>query len=163
MYRGWRRPEKGFFDEFERTMEEMNKSIDSMMRSLGEEPLVYGFSLQVGPDGIPHVQRFGNVIPTVGGEKVREPFTSSMIDEKNNEFNITVEMPGIQKEDIEVNATEDEIVIRTEGERKYYKSIKTPEPVDPDSASAKYNNGVLEVTLKLKEPSKQKGKSVKIE
>lgn len=163
MFRTWRRPERGIFDEFEKEIEELNESVSRMMRSLGEEPLVYGFSLQVGPDGVPHVQRFGNVMPTARGENVREPFTSSMVDEKNNELNITVEMPGIQKEDIEVNATESDVVIKAEGARKYYKSIRIPAPVDPESAKAKYNNGVLEVTFKLKEPSKPKGKPVKIE
>lgn len=163
MFRGWKRPEKGFFEEFEREIGDMNESISRMMRSLGEEPLVYGFSLQVGPDGVPHVEHFGNVRPMSGGESLREPFTSSMIDDKNNELNITVEMPGIQKEDIEVNATENDVTIRAEGERKYYKSLKTSVPVDPDSAKAKYNNGVLEVTFKLKEPAKPKGKAVKIE
>jgi HSP20 family protein len=163
MFRGWKRPERGFFEEFEKELEDMNESINRMMRSIGEEPLVYGFSLQVGPDGVPHVQRFGNVMPVVGGENVREPFTTSMIDEKSNEFKITVEMPGIQKEDIEVNATEDEVAIKAEGERKYYKKVRTPAPVDPDSAKAKYNNGVLEVTFGLKEPSKPKGKPIKIE
>jgi HSP20 family protein len=73
-------------------------------------------------------------------------------------------MPGIEKTDIEVNATESEVVIKAEGSgRKYYKSIVTPSPVDPDSANAKYNNGVLEVTLRLKESNKPKGKKIDIE
>jgi len=41
-------------------------------------------------------------------------------------------MPGIEKKDIEVNATESEVVIKAEGSgRKYYKSIAAPSPVDP--------------------------------
>ncbi|HEY9246028.1 MAG TPA: Hsp20/alpha crystallin family protein, partial [Candidatus Methanoperedens sp.] len=61
MFRGYRRPDKGFFDEFERQIEEMNQLMTQMMQSMGSEPLVYGFSLQFGPDGIPHIERFGNV------------------------------------------------------------------------------------------------------
>ncbi len=160
MFRGWRRPEK---DEFEKEFGEMNELINRMMQSIGKEPLIYGFSLQVGPDGVPHVEHFGNTRPMDIGGNVREPFTSSIIDESKNELKITAEMPGIQKENIQINATEDEVVIRAEGERNYYKNVKTICPVDPDSAKAKYNNGVLEVTLKLKEPMKQKGKTVKIE
>lgn len=170
MFRRWGRPEKGFFDEFEKEIEEMNQLIDSMMRSTGNEPLVYGFSMQVGPDGVPHVRRFGNVRPSGGlnvGEpeqNAREPYISSIMDEKNNEFNITAEMPGIRKEDIELGTTENEVTIKADGEgRKYYKSVNTPCPVDPDSAKAKYNNGVLEVTLKFKETHKPKGKTIKIE
>lgn len=174
MFREWRKTEKGFFDEFEREIEEMNQLIDRVMRSTGNEPLVYGFSMHVGPDGVPHVKQFGNVRQAGRGQSVeelgadeqnmREPFTSSIIDEKNNELNITAEMPGIRKEDIELNATENEVVIKADSKgRKYYKSVNTPCPVDPDSARAKYNNGVLEVTLKLKEAPKPKGKTVKIE
>ncbi|MDO9099035.1 MAG: Hsp20/alpha crystallin family protein, partial [Candidatus Methanoperedens sp.] len=120
---------------------------------------------------VPHVEHFGNVRPQGNemivretGQDVREPFTSSIIDEKNNELNITAEMPGIQKEDIELNATGNEVVIKAQSSgRKYYKRESTPCPVNPDSARAKYNNGVLEITLKLKEETKPSGKVVKID
>jgi HSP20 family protein len=171
MFERRRKTEKGLFDEIEKEIEKMDQLIDQVMRSTGREPLVYGFSMQVGPDRVPHFEHFGNV-GTKGNEvnvkqqehNVREPFTSSIIDEKNNELNITAEMPGVQKEDIEVNATESEVVIKTEREgRRYHKSMNTPCIVDPDSAKAKYNNGILEVTLKLKEHARPKGKSVIIE
>ncbi|MFZ3384381.1 MAG: Hsp20 family protein, partial [Candidatus Methanoperedens sp.] len=62
------------------------------------------------------------------------------------------------------NATEKEVIIKAgTNERKYYKFIKTPVPVDPDSAAAKYNNGVLEVTFKFKDNLKPDVKSIKIE
>ncbi len=160
MFRGWKKPEKGFFEEFEKELEEMNEMMDSMMRNLGREPQVFGFSMMVGPGGVPQVEHFGNAVPA---DAVREPYTSSIIDEKTNELNITADMPGIRKEDIEVSATENEVFIKGEGNgRKYTKSVKTP-AVDPDSSKAKYNNGVLEVTLKLKESPKPPGKTVKIE
>lgn len=164
MWKEWRKNEKEFFDEFERELEQMNELMNRMMTSLGKEPHVYGFSIQVGPEGIPHVERFGNMMPIGKDHDVREPFTSSIVNEKDNEFNITAEMPGISKENIEVSATENEVVIRAEGNgRKYHKSIAAPFPVDPDSAKAKYNNGVLEVTLRLKELNKPKGKKIDIE
>lgn len=164
MYKDWRKTEKGFFDEFEKELEQMNELMNNMMASIGKEPQVYGFSIQAGPEGLPHVERFGNVLPVGKDHDVREPFTSSIINEKDNEFNITAEMPGIGKDDIEVNATENEVVIKAEsGGRKYYKKLNVPSQVDPDSAKAKYNNGVLEVTLRLKEPPQTKGKKVDIE
>lgn len=164
MYKDWRKTEKGFFDEFENELEQMNELMNHMMASIGREPQVYGFSIQAGPEGIPHVERFGNVVPVGKDHDVREPFTSSIINEKDNELNITAEMPGIGKEDIEVNATENEVVITAEsGGRKYYKMLNTPAQVEPDSAKAKYNNGVLEVTLRLKEAPQTKGKKIDIE
>ncbi len=164
MWKEYRKTENGFIDEFEREFEQMNELMSHMMTQFGKEPQVYGFSVQVGPEGIPHVERFGNVLPVGKDHDVREPFASSIINEKDNELNITAEMPGIEKNDIEVNATESEVVIKAEGSgRKYYKSIAAPTPVDPDSARAKYNNGVLEVTLRLKESNKPKGKKIDIE
>ncbi|MFQ6061833.1 MAG: Hsp20/alpha crystallin family protein, partial [Methanosarcinales archaeon] len=60
--------------------------------------------------------------------------------------------------------TEKTVELKAESkDRKYYKEVRIPVAVDPDSAKAKYNNGVLEVTLKLKEAAKPKGKSIKIE
>ncbi|VVB95904.1 Small heat shock protein HSP16.5 [uncultured archaeon] len=174
MFEGWRRNDKGIFEEFEKQIEEMNELMEKMIRETGKEPMVYGFSMHIGPDGIPHVEQFGNMreedlpqiagLPGSKGQDVREPFASSIIDEKNKELCITAEMPGIRKEDIELNATENHLVIKAESsDRKYFKNIATPSPVNPDSARAKYNNGVLEVTLKLKGSVKPEGKIVKIE
>ncbi|MCZ7382154.1 MAG: Hsp20/alpha crystallin family protein [Candidatus Methanoperedens sp.] len=174
MFEGWKRTDKGIFEEFEKQMEEMNELMEKMMHEAGREPLVYGYSMHIGPDGIPHVEQFGNVrqdgLPQTGGlqapkeQDVREPFASSIIDEKNKELCITVEMPGVRKEDIELNATENQLVIKADSNgRKYFKTITNPSPVVPDSAGAKYNNGVLEITLKLKGRRKPEGKAVKIE
>ena len=164
MFKDWKRRDKGFFNEFEKEMEQINDIMNRMMQSTGKEPQVYGFSMQVGPDGIPHIERCGNVVPVGKDSDVREPFTCSMIDEKNNEFNITAEMPGINKEDIELNATENDIDTKTKSaSRKDNKFIPATSPIDPESASAKYNNGVLEVTLKLKGSKKPQGKNIKIE
>ncbi len=174
MFKGWRITDKGIFEEFEKQMEEMNELMEKIMHETGKEPLVYGFSVQVGPDGIPHVEQFGNarqdVLPQIGGllgpkdQDVREPFASSIINEKNKELCITVEMPGVRKEDIELNATENHLVIKADSNgRKYFKTITNPSPVVPDSTGAKYNNGVLEITLKLKGSRKPEGKVIKIE
>jgi HSP20 family protein len=173
MFEGWKRTDKGIFEEFEKQIEEMNELMEKMMHETGKEPLVYGYSMHIGPDGIPHVEQFGNMrqdgleqmdgFPGPKDQDVREPFASSIIDENNKELCITVEMPGVRKEDIELNATENQLVIKTDSNgRKYFKTITIP-PVVPDSAGAKYNNGVLEITLKLKGSRKPEGKTVKIE
>ena len=171
MFRENKKPDRGFFGEFEKEFEEINKQVENMLRSTGKEPVFYGLSVRVGPDGVPHMQQFGNLGPmgeemgeAAREQNVREPFTSSIIDEKKNELNITAEMPGICKEDIEVNSTESEVLIKAESEgRKYYKIVQTPCQVNPESAKANYNNGVLEITFDLKKQIKQNGKSIKIE
>ena len=94
MFKDWRRTDKGFFNEFEKEMEQINDLMNHMVQSIGKEPQVYGFSVQVGPEGIPHVERFGNILPVGKDSDVREPFAGSIVNEKDNEFNITAEMPG---------------------------------------------------------------------
>jgi HSP20 family protein len=164
MFRGWKKIDKRFFDEFEKDLEEINGIIDSMIQNPSH---VYGFSMMVGPDGVSHVEHFGdnnNVTTRENKDNaMREPYISSIVDEKKNELYITAEMPGIRKEDIEVNATENEVIIKAQcGSRKYHKNVQTP-AIDPDSSKAKYNNGVLEVMLKLKDIARPDGKKINIE
>lgn len=133
--------------------------------------LYYGYSLTIGPDGKPQVREFGNVRPTRTGQLEvgsREPFVETMIDEKQNQLKVMAEMPGIRKEDISTEVTEKSLTIRAEhGERKYDTTVSLDIEVDPNSAKAIYNNGVLEIALKLKSPpseqQKHKGISVRIE
>jgi len=82
--------------------------------------------------------------------------------ETDEEVQVIAEMPGVNKEDIELNATERELEIKAESEnRRYYERVELPCEVIPDSAKARYNNGVLEVIFKKKYPEK-KGKKIKV-
>lgn len=88
------------------------------------------------------------------------------IREENNNIVISADVPGINKEDIRVEATEDGLVI--EGERKreqqesrggvqrsermyghFYRLIPLPEGAEVDKASAQFKDGVLEVRVPL--------------
>ncbi len=162
----------GFFDDpfwsFDREFEEIRKKMDSMLRgafsgrwtSGGEErPFVYGFSMRVGPDGKPHVEEFGNTRPWTRSGAV-EPLTD-VIDE-GDYLTITFELPGVSKEDIETDLTEDSLTVSAElPNRKYYKRLSLPAEVDPETAKATFNNGILSVRVKKKEGAK--GKRLKIE
>jgi HSP20 family protein len=167
------------FDDIDREFAEMSRMFDRMISGLRtwdwdkvplNQPVYYGVSVDVGPDGIPRVQQFGNVRPgqqNVQGmleEGVREPFVSSTLDEEHNQLRVTAEMPGIDKKDVKVETTEEMLTLRAEGaERRYEKTLRLAIPVNPDSAKARYQNGVLEVTLDLKAPAKPKGHDVKVE
>lgn len=179
-----------FFDDLHRRMERefrrMEEEMNRMMRAAQEGrlqppekggPIVYGFSMRIGPDGRPHVQEFGNVrdprllrqlraeLGAPGEERglppaVLEPLTDVMEDEEK--VIITFELPGVDKKDIDLEVTEDSLVLKAErAGRKYFKEVPLPEKVLPDSVEAKYNNGVLEVTLKRAE-KKKKGKKIPI-
>ncbi len=97
-----------------------------------------------------------------------EAFWTPLVEvlEKGNEFVIRVEVPGLKKEEIGVEFTETELVLK--GERKrvkeekdegyyrtersygsFYRTIPLPEGVKPDLAKAVIRDGVLEVKMPI--------------
>ena len=101
----------------------------------------------------------------------RQPFIDVI--EKDNEVIATAEMPGLEKQDIKINLTEDmlEISAETKHEEKkeekgylyrerrsgsYYRAISLPSPVDPDNCKASYENGILEIKMPKTEIKKKK-------
>lgn len=120
----------------------------------------------------------GELLPS--GERFPAEYRQPFIDviETDNEVIATAEMPGLEKEDIKINISEDRLEISAETKKeekieekgyvyrerragKYYRSIPLPSPVDPDKATATYKNGVLEVKMPKTEV-KQK-KTIKVE
>jgi HSP20 family protein len=92
--------------------------------------------------------------------------------ERGNRVVIRAEMPGMRREDIKVRVEDDSLVI--EGERKedrearhegYFESewsygrfarrVRLPAEADPDQVSARFDNGVLEVTLNVPASSRR--------
>uniref|UniRef100_A0A7J2TIJ6 Hsp20/alpha crystallin family protein n=1 Tax=Archaeoglobus fulgidus TaxID=2234 RepID=A0A7J2TIJ6_ARCFL len=151
------------FREFDEIFRRMMRDIESVFR-FGEwkesRPIIRGFSIRIGPDGRPEIREFGTkpLIKEMGIEE-RKPLVDVI--ETDNEIQVIAEMPGVKKEDIELKATERSLEIKAEGEtRKYHEVVNLPAEVDPDSAKARYNNGVLEVILQKKAGS---GKKIKIE
>jgi len=151
---------------------EYQTSESGKVREVG--PIVYGYSMTIGPDGKPHVKEFGNVKagrnitgqylgakPQISAE--REPLSDITTTEK--EVKVVLEMPGIMKEDIKINAYDEKVEIKTaeNAQRKYHKIIDLPKQADLETARSTYNNGILEVTFDKKKETKPKGKEIKIE
>ena len=99
--------------------------------------------------------------PVVG--KPKHEGTMSYED-RDKDIVFTIDMPGVQKKDIEINVEPNSISVRAEngGSRKYNYSRKFRPSVDVDSAKATFKNGVLDITLQKIE-SKPSGKSIKIQ
>ena len=82
-------------------------------------PLVYGYSMTLGPDGRPKVRKFGNIRspttmgfakkPLISGET--EPLAEVTTTDKD--VKVVVEMPGIEKKDIKINAHDDTVEVFT--------------------------------------------------
>jgi HSP20 family protein len=152
-------------DEFDRMFEQMNRALQEAMRNLGGfepgKPYVHGFSFKIGPDGKPIVSEFGNrpQKPASGSKPVispeREPLTDLI--EERNQIAATLEIPGVDKKDIDIRVTETEIEINVDNEkRKYHKLIRLPSRVKPTTTKATYKNGVLDVTVQKEAPSEAK-------
>lgn len=154
-------------EEFERMRRRMEKLVEDLLRNrdfTAERPFVYGFSMRTGPNGRPQIREFGNTAPSFDvDQKVmeREPLTD--IIEKEDSIAVTVELPGVEKDEIDLGVNEDSLRINVDAEnRKYYKELTLPSSIAPDSVNATYKNGVLDIVLK-KSIGKKKGKKVKID
>ncbi len=154
------------FEIFDELMERMMRDIEEMFRlaERGEvKPIVRGFSIRIGPDGKPEIKEFGTKPEALIKEGVEERKPLIDVIETDDEVQVIAEMPGVKKEDIDLNATERSLEIKAEGEnRRYHEIVELPCEIVPESAKARYNNGVLEVVFKKKHPEK-KGKKIKIE
>lgn len=134
-------------------------------------PFVYGYSMTIGPDGKPQIREFGNIKaeagPRMGKPRLdireeREPLVDVMT--TNGEVKIVAELPGVEKNDINLHGTEERLTITVDTpRRKYYKEVQLPVRVDPRRAKSSCNNGVLEVTLPKRKEEKPKGEPIKIE
>jgi HSP20 family protein len=160
------------FKDIERTtpkdlIREYETAEGGKVREVG--PIVYGYSMTIGPDGIPRIREFGNVKssmrrgfkgrPMISSE--REPLSDITTTDK--EVRITIEMPGVAKEKIKISAYEDKVEVTSDDpKRKYHEVVQLPSEADIESVKSTYNNGILEITFKKKVP-KSKGKEVKIE
>ncbi|OPY53598.1 MAG: Small heat shock protein HSP16.5 [Methanosaeta sp. PtaU1.Bin060] len=125
-------------------------------------PFVYGFSYTAEPGKEPVFREFGNIRPSMRGIEPsmgREPLVDVM-DEKEK-YKIFVELPGVDKEKMQLDVAETSVEVKTEDEKKFYKLIELEAPVNPESAKASYKNGVL--TLEIDKKEKRKGKEIKIE
>src|SRR3712207_72671 len=136
-------------------------------------PLVYGYSMTIGPDGKPKVREFGNIRspfrlgatgtiaePLVRSE--REPLADIITSDK--EVKVVVEIPGVNKENIKINAYDNSLEIMTnDPQRKYHRVIDLPQEADIETVKSTYKNGILEIVFNKKQQTKPKGKEIKVE
>ncbi|MFQ5818490.1 MAG: archaeal heat shock protein Hsp20 [Candidatus Heimdallarchaeota archaeon] len=132
-------------------------------------PFIYGFKYTISPDGEPQFEEFGNIKPSPKGAITRErsePLVDIM-EAGPDELKIIAELPGVRKEDIKLKTTERTMLITAgHGKYNYQKKLDLPVEVHPESAKARYNNGVLEVTLKVRHPKLEEdfsGRDIDIE
>ncbi len=157
----FRRLFKDIFDKILKNLppEFQNLSPEDLMREFRKNqskfgfPIMYGFNINIGKNGKPRIDSFGNIEPKpYSGEPIvkskREPLIEVM--EEKDHILIIAEMPGVNRDDIELKATTRSLTISTRenSNRNYYKEIELPSAINSDVAKARYTNGILEVRLK---------------
>jgi len=120
----------------------------SIKKEIG--PIVYGYSMTIGPDGKPVIREFGNVKrgaePFKGITEKREPLVDVVDGAKD--VRVIAELPGVRKEDVDVQVKDRTMVISVDREdRKYHKELQLPDTAVVDGARSSFNNGILEVTF----------------
>ncbi len=129
----------------------------------------------------------GWLAPRLGRGWLRSPWRSEFeewapdveVFHRNNELVVRADLPGLTKDDIKVDVTEDHITL--EGERKreheeekggryrsersygsFYREIPLPEGTITDQAKANFKDGVLEITMPAPPEQVRRGRRLEI-
>lgn len=112
-------------------------------------------------------------VPRPGEREVQVPHVD--VREHGNEIIVTADLPGVSKEDIQIEVSGGstlEITARRKEESQqeekgylrherasasFYRAVQLPAEVDQGKAVATYTNGVLEITLPVTQRAKAKG------
>jgi HSP20 family protein len=150
------------FDLFDRVSNEMDRLWDRVSRDFGFPRRSW---LSRGPWS-------GG-----GGETIWQPRIEAF--QKGDRFIIRAELPGLKKDDVDVELTDETLTIRGErhdehqeeregyyhSEREYgsfYRTIPLPEGVITESAQATFRDGVLEVSMPAAPSEANRGRKLEI-
>jgi HSP20 family protein len=153
---------------------------DELSRWLGfETPLFRGSLFGVNPFALMRqftddMDRAFGQLPN-GGAQWRPAIE---VKEKEGKLVVNAELPGVKKEDVKVNITDNALTL--EGERKeekeekregfyhsersygkFFRSIPLPEGAKTEQAAAQFKDGMLEVSVPIPEV-KEQGKAIPI-
>lgn len=155
---------RGLFDDVDEQLARMRRHMGRLMEQArrGElpppekgDPYIYGWTFRIGESGKPHFEEFGNVPGLVLPARTAEPGAREpLVDviENDKTLTVTAEIPGVEKEEIQLEAAEESLTLRVDREgRRYYREVPLPSPVKADSARATYKNGVLQVVLERRD------------
>lgn len=99
--------------------------------------------------------------------------------QRGGQFVVRADLPGLNRDDVRVEVTDDVVTIRGERRREheehregYYRSersyggfirtIPLPEGIEADKAAANFRDGVLEVTMPAPRQEERRGRQVEI-
>jgi HSP20 family protein len=133
-----------------RELEEMRRNLDRLFGEF-EEPVTRPHLIQKGEPG--------NLMPSID------------IYDRKGEVVVKADLPGAEKENIDLTITKDALTIKAEAKKDeetkgedyyvrercvgaYLRTVQLPQDVDSSKAKASFRNGVLEIALPKKEEAK---------
>jgi HSP20 family protein len=162
---GLRRWDPAFASPFEfmdRMSEEIDRWFDRATRAIGSS-------------------RSGSSSHGLFGSHAREGLWFPRVEafQKGDVFIVRADLPGLRKEDLEVDLTDDAVTIRGErrdehqeqregywrSEREYgqfHRTIPLPEGVIAESAKATFRDGVLEISMQAAPPEANRGRRLEV-
>lgn len=101
------------------------------------------------------------------------------LSEKEGKYCLKAELPGVSKDDIDINIDESSIILEAKTEKKheekqdgmyksefrygkFYRRIEFPSDVDKDNAVAEFNNGILTISVPKLHIEEKKVKKLEI-
>jgi HSP20 family protein len=133
-----------------RELEEMRRNLDKLFGEYGE-PVSRQHLISKGAPA--------SLVPSID------------IFERKGEIVIKADLPGIEKDQIDLSITKDTLTVKAEAQKEeeiakedyyvqersfgtYIRTIQLPQDVDPAKAKASFKNGVLEIVFPKKEEAK---------
>ncbi len=155
---------QSLFQPFESLREEVDRIFDEFTRGFGRWPLGRRF-LEAEP--MRYETSFGVSVPAVD------------VVEKEKEYQLLAELPGLDEKDVEVSVADDILTIKGEkkeekeekaknyyvSERRYgtfQRSFQLPAGVDAEKIEANFQKGILTVTLPKAPEALKKEKKIAI-
>jgi len=154
------------------------------------QPIVWGYQFTMGPDGIPHYSAYSNVDkiqkqlqsqfpsstkelpalqdqPTLN-ETTTDGFRLAHYDvvQDDDMLRVIIELPGVEKKDIDVKAKESFLTVTTTDTSAYKYKAEIPLKVTtlPKKIKASFKNGILELKLPIaKKETADQGDKVSID
>jgi len=168
------------------------KTSDLTRRDLGRDPFAMMTSLRREMDRLFDDFGFGGSLfrgPRLAGELDRNlgnfggnfggHLWSPRVEtfERDGKLHVSADLPGLSKDDVRIEVLENNLTI--EGERRheqrderegwsersyghFFRSIPLPEGINPDTAKASFNDGVLEIVLDAPKIQQRRGKQIQI-
>lgn len=141
---------KGRWEAIERQVE---RTFEDLVLTEEDRPFSLGVRVEAGRYGQPRIRPFGHVARDL--DTLREGWRSpelSINHEEQGVLRVRAAVPGVGKEDVHVQVGDHSVEISAESEDvRYHELYQTSSDLLPDSARARYRNGMLELTVHKRE------------